>query len=159
MVRDLVHGPDSSSPSWLVVMGDYLYFTVYTPEYGVELWRSKGTGPTMELVKDIFPGARGSHPSYLTVYGGNRLFMSANGVDTNWRLRTDACDGFRRSVVDISAPFAAGVGTGIGAAKVDMSETPDGDIAVFYTVSESTTWVPAAVYDCPLGECSRAGQV
>ena len=172
MVRDFVPGPASSSPAWLVPWRGHLYFTAYQADVGVELFRTDGNGPSFELVKDVFPGARGSHPAWLTVHG-DRLVFAANGVSTNWRqLERDDCDGFRRSTVDITEPFAVGFGvTGIGRAAargtagvtVDLSATPSvavttgsgpadvPDIAAFWTVSNSTVWRPGTVYDCPLG--------
>lgn len=60
-----------------------------------------------------------------TLYG--HRYFGANGVDTSWMLppsRADDCNGFRQSSFD-----------------------PE----VYFAVSETTTWVPARVYDCPTG--------
>ena len=93
LVRDVVPGPTSSNPSWLIVMGSYLYFTMYTPSIGVELWRTNGTGPGMELVKDIYPGLQSSSPTYLTLLDSGHLLFSADGVSTNWMIRSDSVRG------------------------------------------------------------------
>ena len=54
-----------------------------------------------ELVKDIFPGARGSNPTWLVTMG-NYLYFASNGVDTTWMNFDDACGGFRHSSIDSS---------------------------------------------------------
>ncbi len=191
LVNDQVKGPKGTSPSWLLVMGDYLYFTSDTPEYGVELWRSNGTTPGYELVKDIYPGKTSSSPKHLTLIDSTHFLFSADGVSTNWMNRDDSvgtllllhcvclvhspcalslflsfflslsftrcvtlcwqCTGFRRSTVDIRMPY--GDQFPRGGRELDMSMTLEDseDVAVFYAVSESATWIPGSVYDCPSG--------
>jgi hypothetical protein len=42
---------------------------------------------------------------------------------------------------------------GVGSLQLDMTlvEEAEEDVAVFYAVSESNTWIPGSVYDCPSG--------
>ena len=189
LVNDFNPGPDSSSPSWLLVMGSYLYFTAYRPDVGVELWRTNGTGPGMELVKDVYPGQESSSPTSLTLLDSTHFLFSATGVSTNWMIRNDTvrrggvllalivcgqvvppvvlllvtrpvrvvmremrqCNGFRRSTVDIRVPFGDQFAHGGAFVDPALEMLEDGDVAVFYAVSESPTWVPGSVYDCPSG--------
>ncbi len=48
--------------------------------HGVELWRSDGTAAATALVKDIRPGAFGSHPRYLTAFRGRVYFSADDGA-------------------------------------------------------------------------------
>ena len=47
------YGPNASEPKELSVMGDMVYFSAYTDDYGGELWKSDGTEAGTVLVKDI----------------------------------------------------------------------------------------------------------
>src|SRR5262245_60079248 len=73
------HSWFSSSPAFLTVLGDRLFFTtaIDVLRLGRELWVSDGTEAGTRLVQDIFPGAPSSAPANLTV-GGDRLFFAAD---------------------------------------------------------------------------------
>ena len=62
------------------------------------------------------------------------------------------CTGFRKSTVDIRMPFGDMFATAVGS-KLDMTlvQEAEEDVGVFYAVSNSDTWVPGSVYDCPSG--------
>ncbi len=89
VMRDMVRGAGSSSPSWRIVMHGLIYFVAYTVEYGTELWVTDGTSRQTTLVKDIFPGPTGSFPTYLTPINEYNFLLSASGVSTNWITRAD----------------------------------------------------------------------
>jgi ELWxxDGT repeat protein len=71
---ELVPGPDSSFPTFLVNVNDTVYMSANTPATGSELWKT--TGATPELVRDLNPGAADSSPSFLTPFDGT-LYFSA----------------------------------------------------------------------------------
>jgi len=137
LVRDIFPGSPSSKPGWFTEFRGLLYFSADDGIHGDELWRTDGSETGTVLVKDNMPGSVGSGPEFLTRVstsgsssGTNGddavLYFAADGVDTTWMLlNRDACGGFKRS-----------------------SSMPD---VVGYAVSESTTWEPGRVYDCPLG--------
>src|ERR687897_994202 len=56
LVEDIYPGKTGSEPNWLVDFKGRLLFGANHPKFGEELWRSNGTKPGTELVKDIDPG-------------------------------------------------------------------------------------------------------
>jgi len=87
--------PSSSNPNELTVLGDWLYFSADdgvsvgggVGGHGVELWRTNGT--ITQLVDDIQPGATGSSPVNLKVFGGYLYFAADDGVHGNELWRTN----------------------------------------------------------------------
>ena len=72
LVADLQKGAGrevSSYPQPGVALGCIAIFRATDDEHGAELRRSDGTPGGTRLLKDVFPGARSSYPSELTVYG------------------------------------------------------------------------------------------
>ena len=67
LVRDLLPGPASSSPSELIVYHDTLYFAAEHGTNGRELWRSDGTGAGTFCVNDFAPGKSGGDPAELMI--------------------------------------------------------------------------------------------
>ena len=58
-----------------------LYFAAYTPEYGMELWKSVKTISEASLVADAFPGRPSSSPALLTSAGGRLFFVAEHPKD------------------------------------------------------------------------------
>src|SRR5215218_1011171 len=56
LVEDIYPGKTGSEPGLLVDFKGKLLFAADHPDFGEELWRSNGTKPGTELVKDIDPG-------------------------------------------------------------------------------------------------------
>jgi len=77
MVKDIIPGPDSSSPAWLTFAGGRLFFSAADGVHGIELWQSDGTAAGTRMVQDIAAFASSSAPAYLTV-AGDRLYFSAD---------------------------------------------------------------------------------
>jgi ELWxxDGT repeat protein len=81
LVRDIQRGPDgafhSEATSWMVAVGNTLYFAADDGELGRELWSSNGKEWGTALVKDIAPGKAASEPERLTGDNGV-LFFSAS---------------------------------------------------------------------------------
>lgn len=75
LVKDIEPGPAGSSPSWLVAVGDRVYFSACRAE-GCELWESNGTSAGTTLVADVLPGPVSSSPEDLKRVGPY-LFFSA----------------------------------------------------------------------------------
>ncbi len=63
-----------SSP--LVSLGDCFLFTDDDPVHGLEVWASDGTEGGTMLLKDIFPGTRGSDPGWFIEFE-DRIFFTA----------------------------------------------------------------------------------
>jgi ELWxxDGT repeat protein len=75
LVKDISAGSASSSPKFLTVFKNLLYFAANDGINGNELFTYDGT--SVLLVKDINPGSANSDPSRLTVFN-DRLFFAAN---------------------------------------------------------------------------------
>jgi ELWxxDGT repeat protein len=60
LVRDILPGARSSSPSYLTVQGSLLFFIADDGVHGRELWRSDGTEAGTVLAQDFNPGPRGA---------------------------------------------------------------------------------------------------
>jgi len=65
-----------SSPYEFTRVGNSVYFRASDELHGDELWKTDGTAPGTELVKDINPGRRGSSPSPLVNLDGTLLFTA-----------------------------------------------------------------------------------
>jgi ELWxxDGT repeat protein len=73
MVADICPGDCGSSPTYLAVFGDALYFTAFgTTTHGSELWKYDGVTVTMAV--DINPGSGSSVPRYLAVFSDTLYF-------------------------------------------------------------------------------------
>ena len=79
----------SSNPSSLIEWQNKLYFAATdggfegqldSSGYGVELWRSDGTSPGTERVKDIYPGAWAATPRELTPVSNAFYFSADDGT-------------------------------------------------------------------------------
>lgn len=98
-----------SSPKNFAIANNTLFFAAYTPESGIELWKSDGTAQGTLLVKDIAPGVvgwnfpRSSEPNYLTNANGT-LFFNANDGTTNGQelWKSDGTEGGTTMVKNIA---------------------------------------------------------
>jgi len=85
LVKDILPGPDSSSPREMIAVGNQIYFTADDSDHGPELWRSDGTAAGTVLVADIDPGPTGSWPQGLKAMNG-KLYFSAQRRDVGREL-------------------------------------------------------------------------
>lgn len=72
----------------LVRAGNRAYFTTFDETHGDELWATDGTPAGTQMVADLYPGTRGSFPSFLKA-DGDALTFRATGADNqsrHWRL-------------------------------------------------------------------------
>jgi ELWxxDGT repeat protein len=157
---EIYPGRAPSSPGFFENYNGAMYFSADDGVHGRELWRTshallEQTQATTELVKDIFPGGRGSDPQWLITMGGTLFFVS-DGVDTTWMEITDACSGFRKSSLSIQTDSKGTTTSTIdigGYSNMDRTKNDGGDFVqeVYYAVSASNIWDPNYVYDCPAG--------
>lgn len=70
----------SSMPSSMTVLGDKIFSAADDGIHGAELWITDGEPGGARLLKDIWPGVRGSEPSQFHVFG-NRLLFAANSPE------------------------------------------------------------------------------
>jgi len=90
MMKDINPGSNGSSPrhsqpEFLTKVGSHVYFRAFSPNEGLELFKTDGTAAGTVLVKDIHPGISSSYPSYLTPIG-NTLFFSARDASSGIEL-------------------------------------------------------------------------
>jgi ELWxxDGT repeat protein len=78
LVRD-INQVGSSEPLSLIDLNGTLYFEAGDKAHGRELWKSDGTQDGTVMVKDLWPGARGSFPAELTEIGGTLYFQADDG--------------------------------------------------------------------------------
>jgi len=160
LAAEIYPGRKPSSPGYFENFNGAMYFSADDGVHGRELWRTshsllEQTQATTKLVKDIFPGTRGSDPQWLITMGTTLYFVS-DGVDTTWMDITDACHGFRKSSLSISTDSK---GTVLGTEQHNSysnqyrTSNTGGNFVqeIYYAVSASNVWDPTYVYDCPAG--------
>lgn len=76
LIKDIVPGSTGSNPQWMTVVGDKIFFTATTSEFGQELWITDGTESGTVLVKDIYEGTIGSELFGLTSFEGKCMFFA-----------------------------------------------------------------------------------
>jgi ELWxxDGT repeat protein len=87
LVKDIATGLDvfdhanDSDPQYLTVVGSYMYFSAWSPDYGRELWSTDGTTEGTGLVQEMNPSPiYGGDPSSLANINGT-LFFNAESRD------------------------------------------------------------------------------
>ncbi|QHT70448.1 T9SS type A sorting domain-containing protein [Rhodocytophaga rosea] len=82
LVKDIntAESSEFSQHGNLIQFNGTLYFTAFSPAFGMELWKTNGGEPV--LIKDITPGSASSTISNLTVVN-NTLFFTANTSGTD----------------------------------------------------------------------------
>jgi ELWxxDGT repeat protein len=105
-VMDIAPGVnDSSDPQYLTVVGNRLYFSAFTGNFGRELWQSDGTMNGTTQVADINLNAASSNPKYLVQLNQKLIFNAtktdnANNVGSElWSL--DTTNGVTSLLADI----------------------------------------------------------
>jgi ELWxxDGT repeat protein len=79
LVRDILPGEGSSTPTGLTAAGGHVYFAAHDGEHGWELWQSDGTSEGTRMVQDINPGPFSSAPAGFVVSGSNLFFVADDG--------------------------------------------------------------------------------
>ncbi len=91
--------PDGICPSFLTVVGRYVYYSHDHPDFGYEVMRTDGTALGTERF-DINPGPAGSYPSGFTAVGDVVYFAADNGSD-GIELHRILADGTHEQVIDL----------------------------------------------------------
>ena len=82
MVTDINPGIEGSFISELTKYGNSLYFSAYSAQYGLELWRTDTNFPFNTSVIDINENEYSSSPTSLTVMLGTLYFIASDGTNT-----------------------------------------------------------------------------
>lgn len=65
-----------NTASYLAKIGKKALFTLFTPEYGTEIWASEGSRESTAILKDITPGSNSSQVRDFTDYDGHVYFIA-----------------------------------------------------------------------------------
>ncbi len=106
LLKDINTNPSSlgsSNPDNLTVIGNTIYFSADNGSTGAEFWKSDGTGGGTTLIKDIYPGIRGSNIASITDAGGTIFFTADDGNGTElWK--SDGTQGGTVMVRELNFP-------------------------------------------------------
>jgi ELWxxDGT repeat protein len=80
LVKDLRVSPLplGSGPGNMTQVGSTIYFTAYTSEYGLELWKTDGSAAGTVLVADLRFGRLSSYPIVLRAFGSSLVFLATD---------------------------------------------------------------------------------
>ncbi|MEM7282004.1 MAG: hypothetical protein AAF438_10295 [Pseudomonadota bacterium] len=107
LVRDIVDGPASSTPNYLINVDGTLYFAAQDGN-GEELWRSDGTEAGTTMVIDLDGAVTSSRPESL-IYHNGLIFFIADGGEGVELWKSDGTAAGTEIVKDINP----GAGDGI----------------------------------------------
>lgn len=85
LVKDILPGTSSGTPTNFTPMNGLLYFTANDGTNGTELWSTDGTSGGTVMVKNINAGSASSTPSYLVTMNGV-LYFTATEATTGAEL-------------------------------------------------------------------------
>lgn len=92
LILDIAPGEESIYAITPTVLNDMVLMSLWTPEHGLELWRTDGTGPGTYMVKNIYPGESSSLPGHLTTIGDHVYFSANDGVHGPELWKTDGTE-------------------------------------------------------------------
>ncbi|HEU4418667.1 MAG TPA: ELWxxDGT repeat protein, partial [Planctomycetota bacterium] len=76
LLADILPGPGSSAPGYVVEYRGWHWFAAYDPVNGNELWRTDGTAAGTQLFANLTSGWPSTNPLWLTV-AADRLFFTS----------------------------------------------------------------------------------
>lgn len=86
LLHPIVTKPSRSAPVWA---DGIAYFSLYTDEYGAELWRSDGSLAQTRMVRDCNPGRLSSSPAQLCVHDAIVYFVAEDETNARVVWRSD----------------------------------------------------------------------
>ncbi|HEX2971759.1 MAG TPA: ELWxxDGT repeat protein [Tepidisphaeraceae bacterium] len=93
LVKDILPGSASAFPPNAnqdqAVLDGKLFFSADDGIHGKELWMSDGTTAGTTMLKDIFPGAKGSEPTSFISFAGSIFFIANDGTHNPELWKTD----------------------------------------------------------------------
>lgn len=102
LVKDILHGAESSGPKHLVALNNRLYFTCTDSLHGNELWTSDGTDTGTFMVADIWPGNGSSDIAYIIAANGLLFFGANDSIHGHELWTSDGTGGGTQMVKEIS---------------------------------------------------------
>lgn len=121
LVKDILQGSGSSSPSSFFVWDETLYFAADDGNHGTELWRSDGTALGTQLVSDVNPSRtapRSSNPQHFGVFE-NALYFVADDGRRGFELWRTVGDRASTTIVKDVHPPGIDIGTTFAIAPFD----------------------------------------
>lgn len=100
MVRDIVTGINSSTPSDFIAFNSRVYFSAYTPSTGTQLWSTDGTAAGTQAVTSVID----AYPAFEFAYcgsGAGLLFFKRPG-GTGQLIRSDGTPSGTWNIGDIN---------------------------------------------------------
>ena len=107
---NVVHDFATDPGSFVVEMkavGDLLFLVVFSPATGAEPWVSDGAPAGTGLLRDLFPGPRGSAPKSLAAVDGRLLFAATDGEHGVEPWVSDGTPAGTRLIADVYPGAAA----------------------------------------------------
>ena len=93
----------------IVGSGNHAFFAADDGTHGEELWTSDGMPAGTHLVADLWPGARGAAPQWLTDVGGTLFFTAEDGIRGRELWRSDGTAAGTHLVADLAAGDASSI--------------------------------------------------
>ena len=93
----------------IVGSGNHAFFAADDGTHGEELWTSDGMAAGTHLVADLWPGARGAAPQWLTDVAGTLFFTAEDGARGRELWRSDGTAGGTHLVADLAAGEASSI--------------------------------------------------
>jgi ELWxxDGT repeat protein len=102
LIHDLRDAGQAGSATELVAAGSRVFFGLFHEATGYELWVSDGTTEGTTMVRDIYPGPRGSIPSGLAYINDTLVFAADDGVNGHELWINDGSPSGTRLVADLA---------------------------------------------------------
>lgn len=109
VASDVFYDSDLGNP-YLTIVGNTAFFVAGSPDSGYELWKSDGSIAGTKMVKDIYPGWRGSFPYSMFEYKNELYFGANDGVELTYSFwKTDGSEKGTVKLKVIELPYAPSV--------------------------------------------------